>query len=69
MKRMWAALLLCGALSLTIISAIIERMIWISNQLRAIKVRRTQWSAQHPGKAITDAGRSGEEERDNRLKC
>src|SRR6516162_6975280 len=54
MKRMWAALLLCGALVLTIISAR-ARDLDFPNQLRAINVCHTQWSKQHPGKAITDA--------------
>ena len=54
MKRMWAALLLCGALSLTIISARAHDLDF-PNQLRAINVCHTQWSAQHPGKALTDA--------------
>jgi hypothetical protein len=54
MKRMWAALLLCGALSSTIISARAHDSDF-PNQLRAINVCHTQWSRQHPGKAITDA--------------
>jgi hypothetical protein len=54
MKRMWAALLLCGALSLTTISARAHDLDF-PDQLRAINVCHTQWSTQHPGKAITDA--------------
>ena len=54
MKRMWAASLLCSALSLTIISARAHDLDF-PNQLRAINVCHTQWSKQHPGKAITDA--------------
>ena len=54
MKRMWAALLLCGALSSTIISARAHDSDF-PNQLRAINVCHTQWSTQHLGKAITDA--------------
>jgi hypothetical protein len=54
MKRMWAALLLCGALSLTIISARAHDLDF-PNQLRAINVCHTQWSKQHPGKATTEA--------------
>ena len=53
MKRMWAALLLCGALSLTIISTRAHDLDF-PDQLRAINVCHTQWSTQHPGKAITD---------------
>ena len=55
MKRMLAALLLCGAtLSTTTMSASAYELDF-PNQLRAIKVCYTQWSTQHPGKAITDA--------------
>jgi hypothetical protein len=54
MKRMWAALLLCGALSLTVISVGAHDLDF-PDQLRAINVCHTQWSTQHPGKAITDA--------------
>jgi hypothetical protein len=54
MKRMRAALPLCGALSLTIISARAHDLDF-PNQLRAINVCHAQWSTQHPGKAITDA--------------
>jgi hypothetical protein len=54
MKRMRAALPLCGALSLTIISARAHDL-HFPNQLRAINVCHAQWSTQHPGKAITDA--------------
>ena len=53
MKRMWAALLLCGALSLTIILARAHDLDF-PNRLRAINVCHTQWSTQHPGKPITD---------------
>ena len=56
MKRMWAALLLCGALLLTIISARAHDLDF-PDQLRAINVCQTQWSTQHPGKAITDEQR------------
>ena len=44
MKRMWAALLLCGALSSTIISARAHDLDF-PNQLRAINVCHTQWSS------------------------
>src|SRR5215467_8257585 len=55
MKRMLAALLLCGAtLSTTMMSASAHDSDF-PNQLRAINVCYTQWSTQHPGKAITDA--------------
>jgi hypothetical protein len=55
MKRMLAALLLCGAtLSTTVMSASAHDLEF-PNQLRAINVCNTQWSTQHPGKAITDA--------------
>jgi hypothetical protein len=54
MKRVWAALLLCGGLSLSTISARTHDLDF-PNQLRAINVCHTQWSRQHPGKAITDA--------------
>ena len=53
MKRTWAALLLCGALSLTIVSVRAHDLDF-PNQLRAINFCHTQWSKQHPGKAITD---------------
>jgi hypothetical protein len=53
-KRMWAALFLCGALLLTTISARAHDLDF-PNQLRAINVCHTQWSKQHPGKAITEA--------------
>jgi hypothetical protein len=58
MKRIWAALLLCGALSITIMSASAHDLDF-PNQLRAINVCHTQWSTQHPGKAITDASLVG----------
>ena len=54
MKRMRAALLLCGALSLTIISVRAHDLDF-PNQLRAINVCYTQWSTQHPGKAMIEA--------------
>jgi len=55
MKRMLAVSLLCGAtLSTTMMSASANDLDF-SNQLRAINVCYTQWSTQHPGKAITDA--------------
>jgi hypothetical protein len=55
MKRMLAALQLCGAtLSTTMMSANAHDFDF-PNQLRAINVCHTQWSAQHAGKAITEA--------------
>jgi hypothetical protein len=55
MKRLSLALLLCGAtLSTTTMSASAYDLDF-PNQLRAIKVCYTQWSTEHPGKAITDA--------------
>jgi hypothetical protein len=55
MKRMAAALLLCGAtLSTTMLSASAQES-GFPDQLRAINVCYTQWSTQHPGKAITEA--------------
>ena len=55
MKRMLAALLLHGAtLSTTMVSASAHD-VEFPNQQRAINVCKTQWSTQHPGKAITDA--------------
>ena len=54
MKRMLAALLLCGASLSTMMSASAHDLDF-PNQLRAINVCRTQWSTQHPGKAINDA--------------
>jgi hypothetical protein len=55
MKRMSAALLLCGAtLSTTMLSASAQQSDF-HNQLRAINVCYTQWSTQHPGKTITEA--------------
>ena len=51
---MWAALLLCSALSLTTILARAHDLDF-PDQLRAINACHTQWSRQHPGKAITDA--------------
>ena len=55
MERMLAASLLCGAtLSTTMMSASANDLDF-SNQLRAINVCYTQWSTQHPGKAITNA--------------
>jgi hypothetical protein len=55
MKRMWAALLLCGATLLTTMMSAGAHDLDFPNQLRAINVCHAQWSTQHPGKAITDA--------------
>ena len=55
MKGMLAALLLCGAtLSTTVMSASAHDSDF-PNQLRAINVCYTQWSTQHPGKAMIEA--------------
>ena len=54
MRRVCAALLPCGALSLTILSVGAHDLDF-PNQLRAINFCHTQWSRQHPGKAIADA--------------
>ena len=55
MKRMLAVSLLCGAtLSTTMMSTSADDLDF-SNQLRAINVCYTEWSTQHPGRAITDA--------------
>ena len=55
MKRMLAALLLCGATLLTTAMSASAHDLEFPNQLRAINVCHTQWSTQHLGKAITDA--------------
>jgi hypothetical protein len=54
MKRILAASLLCGATLSTTMTSISANDLDLSNQLRAINVCQTQWSTQHPGKAITD---------------
>jgi hypothetical protein len=55
MKRMLAALLLCGAtLSTTMVSTSAQDSDF-PNQRRAINVCYTQWSTQHPSKAIPEA--------------
>ena len=54
MKRILAASLLCGATLSTTMMSISANDLDFSNQLRAINVCQTQWSTQHPGKAITD---------------
>jgi hypothetical protein len=54
MKRILAASLLCGATLSTTMTPISANDLDFFNQLRAINVCQTQWSTQHPGKAITD---------------
>ena len=54
MKRILVASLLCGATLSTTMMSISANDLDFSNQLRAINVCQTQWSTQHPGKAITD---------------
>ena len=55
MKRMLTALLFCGATLSTTTMSTSANDLDFSNQLRAINVCYTQWSTQHPSKAITDA--------------
>ena len=55
MKRMLAAMLLCGATLSTIMISASAHDLDFPNQLRAISVCHTQWSTQHPGRVITDA--------------
>ena len=55
MKRMLTALLFCGATLSTTTMSTSASDLDFSNQLRAINVCYTQWSTQHPSKAITDA--------------
>ena len=54
MKRILGASLLCGATLSTTMMSISANDLDFSNQLRAINVCQTQWSTQHPSKAITD---------------
>jgi len=55
MKGMLAALLLCGATLSTTMTPANAHDSDFPNQLRAINVCYTQWSTQHPGKAMIEA--------------